>query len=121
MKKRKATVTTPVRELTGNESIEHYNAIMIEEIRSVVRSELEGIHARMDAFENKLESFRIEVNGRFNVVEAAIRCNADAIRELRVDVNRLKNEMTEVKGILNHVANRVDDHEERVGRMERVS
>lgn len=140
--KKKATVTTPVNELTREETIEHYNAVMIEEIRSTIRTELEGIHSRMDSFErkmdslekrmdsfenrmdsleNRMDSFRIEVNNRFDMLEAAIKCNADGIRELRVDVNHLKNETTGIKDLLIHVIDRVDDHEVRLGRVEQTS
>jgi vacuolar-type H+-ATPase subunit I/STV1 len=110
---KKARTDTPVEELSKKDTIEHYNAIMIEEIRSVVRAELEGMHSRMDSFEGRLESFRNEVNSRFDLVETAIKCNSQAIRELRNDMDRRFSEMSDK---MDHVIDRVDVHEERLTR-----
>ena len=41
-KPRKATIRTPVAKLSGKESLEHYNSILLEEILSHVRTMSEG-------------------------------------------------------------------------------
>lgn len=99
-KKSKATVRTPVEQLQPNETIEHYNAVMIEDIRSIVNTAVEGLNSRMDSLENKIDTLRSEMNARFEIVEAAIKCNAQGIRELRE--------------MMHHIIHRVDDHEERI-------
>ena len=82
-RKSKATIMTPVAELSPNDTIEHYNAVMIEDIRSTVKLLSEGMTTLRSELKGEISSLRTEMNGRFDVVEAAIRCNADPIRELQ--------------------------------------
>lgn len=110
-KQSKAQVSTPVEQLTPEDSIAHYNAVMIEEIRSTVRTELEGLHTKVDSLENKMGAFRCEVNARFDTVEAAIKVNAQGIRELQTRMNHVEHK-------IDRIIDRVDDHEERITSLE---
>lgn len=60
----KATITTPVKELSRDEEMMHYNAVQFEEIRSTMRVLIEGMEGikatlekRMDRMENKLDAW----------------------------------------------------------------
>ena len=102
---------TPVAELSRNDTIEHYNAVMIEDIRSSVKLLSEGMTSLRSELKGEISSLRTEMNGRFDVVEAAIRCNADNIRELQ-------NDMKDVKTSLSRIEPLIDEHEERLTRLE---
>ena len=43
VKKSKARIDTPVHELGKKDTIEHYNAIMIEEMKSMMKVFMEGV------------------------------------------------------------------------------
>lgn len=124
----------------------HSKLDLVVEGMNVMRRELE---AKIDSVKSDVATLRDDMNNQFSFLHSAIRCNADGIRcnaegirsnaegirsnaegirnnaegirELRADVGQLKTDMVEVKGLLNHVVNRADDHEERIGRLERVS
>ena len=138
-KKSKATIMTPVAELSPSETNVHYSAVMIEEIRSsqkLVIEHMDGVEARLErkieAVDNKLEDFRNEVNlrfkkvdARFDILEAAIKCNADGIRELqkdmkvvKTDIRELQGDMKEVKSALSRIEPLIDNHEERLNILE---
>jgi hypothetical protein len=103
---KKARTDTPVEELSKKDTIEHYNAIMIEELNSKIDIVIDGLEATKRELRGEISAFRTEVNNRFDMVEAAIKCNADGIREL--------------KTILDRTIIRVDDHEERLERVEKA-
>ncbi len=97
---RTAIVDTPVAELTTKQTLQHYNAIMIEEFNSKIDLVLEGMESLRHELRVDMAAFRNEVNSRFDLVEAAIKCNSQGIRELNAKMDRL--------------SSRVDDHEERL-------
>ena len=103
-KKSKAKVTTPVEQLTPDDTIQHYNAVMIEQLNSKIDIIIEGMESMRVSLENKIEGLRNEMNARFEVVEAAIKCNAEGIRELRA--------------MMHQVIARFDDHEMRITNLE---
>ncbi len=115
MKKKDGTKSTkPVKDLNEEESIAHYNAIMIEDLRSTIRTELEGLHSKMDSFERRMGSFETRMDSldakmdkQCGLLHTAIRCNADGIRELSAKMDR--------------IIDRVNDHEERISQIEKVS
>lgn len=54
----KAKVRTPVEKLRGKETIEHYNAVLLEDIRSKMEQVIEGMEATKD--ELKKEARHLE-------------------------------------------------------------
>ncbi len=110
-KKSKATIMTPVAELSPSDTIEHYNAVMIEDIQSSVRLVAEGMDTIRVELKSEISSLRTEMNDRFDVVEAAIKCNADNIREVQTD-------MKDVKTSLSRIEPRIDGQEERLTELE---
>lgn len=116
MRKQKpnARIRTPVEQLGTDDTIQHYNAVLIEDMRSTVDTALEGVYARLDvlddkitAFDTKLESFRKDVEIQFEILGAEVRRNTQTINELR--------------GVTHQLIETVDSHEERVERIEKIS
>ena len=96
-KPRKATVRTPVAKLSGKESLEHYNGILIEDILSKVKTMQEGVLGELTAFRQDFQRSCQENAAHFRILESAIRCNSEAIGELKTDVAELKTDVAELK------------------------
>lgn len=112
---------TPVAELSKDDTIAHYNAVLIEHLDSKFDLLIEGFQAFKAEVRSEISAFRNEVYARFDIVEAAIKCNAQAIRELQTDMREVKadikdlqSDMKEVKIGLRGINNRLDDHEDRI-------
>ncbi len=113
-KRNKAASTKHVKDLTEKEELEHYMSIMMEEFQSKLDLVVEGMEALRSEMRSNIVSVRSEIasvrsdmNNQFSFLNAAIRCNADGIRVLNSKMD--------------HVIARVDDHEERIGTLERLS
>lgn len=72
----------------STDTVEHYNAIMIEDLHSKIELVIEGLEVLRSEFRREISSFRNEVNGRFDVVEAAIRSHSHEIRNLHSKIDR---------------------------------
>lgn len=69
---KRATVRMPVNELNAQDTIEHYNAVLVEEIRSQVQLVMEIVTNFKSELENKINDLRNEMARRFEIVEGAI-------------------------------------------------
>ena len=93
---------------------EHYNAIMIEDLHSKIDLVIEGLELTRRELRAEIKAVRNDVENQFSLVHAAIRCNADGIRELRTDMQHVKNRLDRMEDKMDHVIDRVDDHEARL-------
>ncbi len=103
-KKSKARIRTPVEKLTSEDTIQHYNAIMLEQITSKIDIVIEGMESLRRELRGEVAALRNEMNARFEVVDAAIRCNAHGIKELR--------------SMMHQAIGRLDGHEVRITNLE---
>lgn len=127
--RKKIDVNTPVEDLGPNGRVAHYNAILLESVNSKMDQVIEGVDSFRVSVDQKIGGLRDEMNGRFDIVEAAIRMNSQDIRGLKTDVSTLK---TDVRGIksemhemetrlsakIDRITDRVDNHEERISTLE---
>lgn len=74
-----ATVTTPVSDLKGKEKLAHYNATLMEDIRSAMKQVIESVDSSNGQVRKEMSEFRVEVNGRFEIVEKAIKSTNNKI------------------------------------------
>ena len=100
-----------MEQLTPDDTIQHYNAVMIEDIRSIVDTAVEGLSSRMDSLEGKIssldtkfDSFRKDVEIQFEILGAEVRRNSQGIKELRA--------------IMHRIIDNVDSQEERIANLE---
>lgn len=93
----KATVKTPVRDLTNRETVEHYNAVLIEEIKDQMKQVLEAVDTSVGGVRQELGEFRKETHERFNDVEAVLHEHSRSIAELKTDVSCLKTDVSCLK------------------------
>jgi len=108
----------PVAELSRDDTIAHYNAVMIEELRSSQKAVIEHVDIKIDALDRKLENFRSEVNNRFDIVEAAIKYNSMNIKELQAQMREAGGNIKDLQTSMMRVEGRLDDHEDRIATLE---
>lgn len=74
---------TSIAELDRNDTIEHYNAVMLEEMRASFRNALEAVGNWKQELESKIDLLRAEMHTRFETLEAALRVHTEEIRILK--------------------------------------
>ena len=92
-----ATIRTPVAELTGEETLVHYNTILLEEVRSMMKFVLEALESLRSEFHATLEASRREINQRLDVHEAVLRKHSDDIRGIKDDIRGIKADIEDIK------------------------
>ena len=103
------------REVFANGSPAHYNAVIMEGIRSEMQVVVEGMQQTKVELQREIRDFREEVNGRFTIVEAAICKNSADIKELKTEMKSMQTEMKSMEVRLSDKidasGNRLDEHE----------
>jgi len=127
-KSKKTTVTTPVEKLLHSEELDHYRSILMEEFHAKFDLVLESIGTFRSEFKSEIKALRNDMDNQFSLVHAAIRCNADAIRELQsktdqlsVDVCTNGNAIKQLNTKMDHLIDRVDDHDDRITHLEKMN
>ncbi|MBU4484250.1 hypothetical protein KKA47_02385 [bacterium] len=102
MKKRtkEATIKTEVKNLSGKETIEHYNAILIESLKSEMKGVIEVVEESEAKSEKRDRELLKEMNQRFGTVEAALTHHTHEIKGLKSEVIGVQ---TEIKGLTKKV------------------
>jgi chromosome segregation ATPase len=116
-KKRKATKSTPVKDLNEEESLMHYNAVMAEELRSQMKLLMETVDGRMSTFEQKIDGLRNEMNARFEIVEAAIKVNGQRITNVEAEIQQMEGRLSKK---IDTITKRIDNHEDRISPLEQA-
>ena len=133
MQRKKARVDTSVEKLNKKDTIEHYNAVMLEDIKSGIKLIQEGVDSSHVELKNELHEFRDETRMRLTAVEFAVMKNSkdiksldqrfdgldkkvDSVRtELKEDMVKMEKRLSDkIDGIVTHV----DDHENRITKLE---
>lgn len=136
---KKAKIRTEIKNLNKEDTIEHYNAVLIEQILSEVQAVAEKVENSDAKSEERYQLLRKEMNERFEVVEAAIGYHSGEIKGLRTDmqglktgVQDLKTDMqglktdmqglkTELHQVEVRLSNKIDGHESRITTLEKAS
>ncbi len=122
LKRRPVAIARPLDKLDKEERVEHYNAILIEGLRSDMKQVIESVDARMGGFERTLMEFRKETKEEFDGVKVILRQHSTEINELRTEMQAMGTEMHAMEGRLSakidgHTT-RLDDHEGRITSLE---
>lgn len=96
-KKLEATIMTPVAELLRSETNVHYNAVLIEEIRSSQKFIIEYV-------DGALSAFRAEVNARFDALDKRLDSLLAYLSERQSDMHKAEP--------------RLDNHDDRLAALE---
>lgn len=108
----KATIRTPVKNLKGKETIEHYNAVLLEDIRSKVEQVAEGVDTTRNELRCEIREFKEDVNDRLTLVDAAIRKHSDAINENTKRIEAMEEQVGQMEiRLINAISTRLDEHE----------
>lgn len=78
--RKKVAVRTSVKDLGKNDTLKHYNAVLLEDLHTKMDQVLESVIIFRNELKTEINDFRQEVNGRFAILEGAVKCNAAAIR-----------------------------------------
>lgn len=119
---KKTTVKTPIKDLGKHETIEHYNAVLLEKISSDVKQVIEGAEATRDTLRKEMREFRKEVNERFSMVDFVLGKHSEDInglkgdvQELKGDVQILKDDVQELRGEMQETRKCLSDKIDKVG------
>lgn len=93
----RARITTPLEALDEKDTIMHYNAVLIEDLRSGLKQVIEAVESLRVEFRTEMNDFRREVNERFSTLELAVRRNSQEIAELRQEVAKLWQAVAEIR------------------------
>ena len=77
--KKKAKLRTPVANLNEKDSIEHYNAILIEEIQSSMKAVIETVHLSQEQTNRKFEKIETRMDQNHEDLKVAIAHNSTGI------------------------------------------
>ncbi len=78
----KATTRTPVKNLKPDETIEHYNAVLLEDIRSKMQQVIEGMDSTKTEIKRELGEFRAEANEHFEMLDTVVREHSGQLQNI---------------------------------------
>jgi len=103
------------KEVLAEGSPSHYNAILIEDLKSKMDQVIDGMRMNEERVSREMNEFRSDVKQEFGLVKAAIGKNSDGIKRLD---SELKDFKTEVKAMevrlsdkIDSFGNRLEEHE----------
>jgi chromosome segregation ATPase len=85
-----STIKTPLDKLNKGEKIEHYNAVLLEDLKSDMKAVIDGMESTKVTLRREMQEFRSEVNQRFDTIEFVVRQHSSDINDLKADVGVLK-------------------------------
>ena len=83
-KEPKAMIRTPVKDLKKSDSIEHYNAVLLEDIKSKMEQVIEVTETTKESIHKEMNEFREEVNQRFDMVESVVRAHSGQLQNIEI-------------------------------------
>ena len=78
----KVTIKTPIEKLNKNETIEHYNAVLLEDIKSKMELVIEGMEITKESIHKEVSEFRCETNQRFDMIEGIVREHSGQLQNI---------------------------------------
>lgn len=106
-----ATVKTPIKDLSTEETIEHRKVVLLEDIQSKMERVIEGMESTKETIHKETNEFRNEVNQRFDTIEKVVRQHSGQLQNIE---KRLQSIETKVDKIDEHL----NDHEIRLTAVE---
>ncbi|MFH0799741.1 MAG: hypothetical protein V2A66_06125 [Pseudomonadota bacterium] len=113
--KRSSSVKTPVARLGKEDTIAHYNAVLIEDLKSGMKQVIEGVEHTRVVLTEKIDSSEQRLSRRLEAVEFAVTKHSGEIKDLRTEMHEMEGRLS--AKIDGHAA-RLDDHETRITTLE---
>ncbi len=90
-----ARMDTPVEQLGEKETLVHYNAVLLEDLKSTLQLVLEAVQANADRITSLEQAVRANTD-RITSLEQAVRANTDRITTLENAVRGLKDDLLDM-------------------------
>lgn len=99
----------------------HYNAVLLEEIRSQMNAVIETVGLTKETLEAKIDGVEKRLTERIEIVEMVVRENSKDIQDIKIavkenskDIQGLTTAVKEIKQTLDGVAEKVERHDEEI-------
>lgn len=124
-KNKKAKIRTEIKDLNREDTIEHYNAVLLEQIDSKMSTVIEVMEATKTELKRDMNNLEKKLTQDNELIKGALRDLAG--RQIATDkkVDILTSEMHEVEtrltGKIDKIGEKVDNHEGRIVNLEKVA
>jgi len=95
-KTKKATIKTPVKELRKGETIEHYNAVLLEDIKSKMELVIEGMEGTRVSLKEDMSNLDRKLTGEIELLKGVAHRHSSGIDMLVVAQNSTSNNIKEL-------------------------
>ncbi len=109
-KEPKAMIRTPVKDLKKSDSIEHYNAVLLEDIKSKMEQVIEVTETTKESIHKEMNEFREEVNQRFDMVESVVRAHSGQLQNIEITLAGHGRQLTDHGKQLTDHGKQLTDH-----------
>ena len=114
----KVTIKTPIEKLNKNETIEHYNAVLLEDIKSKMELVIEGMEITKESIHKEVSEFRCETNQRFDMIEGIVREHSGQLQNIEATLADHGRQLADHGRQLTDHGRQLTDHGGRLDRIE---
>ena len=114
----KVTIKTPIEKLNKNEAIEHYNAVLLEDIKSKMELVIEGMEITKESIHKEVSEFRCETNQRFDMIEGIVREHSGQLQNIEATLADHGRQLADHGRQLTDHGRQLTDHGGRLDRIE---
>ncbi len=126
---KKATTKTPINKLKKGDEIEHYNAVLLEDIKSKMEFVLEGMDVVKNELKSEMHSLDRKITNEIELLKTVIHKHSSDInwsnniyKSLNNNIKENNLQITEVgkklEDKIDKIGERIDDHETRITTLE---
>ena len=126
-KKQKATTLTPIDQLNKAETIQHYNAVLIEDLKSQFKMVIERSEGAEERTRQFIEELHTKTQERFDNVDLVLRHHSELFEEMderfnKVDqrFDRLESRVCGLEKKMDEVVEAVQHHEKEIQEIKRA-
>lgn len=98
--------------------IEHYNAILIEDLRSQFRLVIEHVQTASSSLGERIDRFEQKTESRFEIIETILRQHSEILNEHSRILDEHSGILNEHSGVLRHLAKGMDALSDQVERQD---
>ncbi len=92
----------------------HYNAVLLEEIRSQMNVVIETTEVTRETLEAKIEEVRTELKQEIQITQMAVKANSVKLQEHDQRFDNLEKDVKEIKQKLEGVVEKIERHDEEI-------
>lgn len=91
----KTTVRTPIKDLKEKETIEHYNAVLLEDIKSKMEFVIEGMESTKQSLKNDMNNLQENMTQEMELMKGVMHKYTEDLDIRSLWINNLKNNVKE--------------------------